>query len=385
MRVIIQMINSSFKSYFSILKDLREAGKVLHNLIEILFIAVAAFVAGADDFDEVVIFGQEREEWLRKYLELPNGIPSVHTFRRIFRMIDSKQFEKCFIYWVKSIARDTKGTVVAIDGKTARGAKEAHQDKSPIHIVSAWLNKNSLVLGQIKTNEKSNEITAIPELLDLLSIGGATVTMDAMGTQKTIAHKIIKDNGANYVLALKMNHENMYIDVETYFKFAISEEFKDIPFQYIKTLEKGHGRLETREYYLITDIGWLAEKDKWEGLKSIGMAVNKTIRKGVATEEVRYFLCSITNGGDFSEAVRTHWGIESMHWTLDVTFGEDKSRIRKESEPENTALLRKIALNLLKIEKKNDKKQLSYKGKRFTASLNENYLEKIMIDNILNY
>ncbi len=379
------MINSSFRSYFSILKDLREAGKVLHNLIEILFIAVAAFVAGADDFDDVVIFAQEREEWLRKYLELPNGIPSVHTFRRIFRMIDSKQFEKCFIYWVKSIARDTKGTVVAIDGKTARGAKEAHQDKSPIHIVSAWLNKNSLVLGQIKTNEKSNEITAIPELLDLLSIGGATVTMDAMGTQKTIAHKIIKDNGANYVLALKMNHENMYIDVETYFKFAKSEEFKDIPFQYIKTLEKGHGRLETREYYLITDIDWLAEKDNWEGLKSIGMAVNKTIRKGVTTEEVRYFLCSITNGGDFSEAVRTHWGIESMHWTLDVTFGEDKSRIRKENEPENTALLRKMALNLLKIEKKNDTKQLSYKGKRFTASLNENYLEKIMIDNILNY
>jgi predicted transposase YbfD/YdcC len=299
-------------------------------------------------------------------------------------MIDPKQFEKCFIYWVKEIARDTKGAVVAIDGKTVCGAKDANQEKSPIHIVSAWMNKNNLVLGQVKTDEKSNEITAIPELLDLLFIKGATVTIDAMGTQKDIARKIIKDKEANYVLALKMNHEILYNDVADYFQFAVKENFKDISYQYMKTSEKGHGRIETREYYLITDISWLEGKEAWEGLKAIGMATSRCIRKGKETEEVRYFISSITNGTDFANAVREHWGIESMHWTLDVTFGEDKSRIRKENEPENATLLRKIALNFLKIEKKNDQKQQSYKAKRYLAFANEKYLEKVMIDNILN-
>jgi predicted transposase YbfD/YdcC len=380
----MQMTNSSFISYFSMIQDLRQQGKVLHKLIDVLFIAVAAFIAGADDWEIVILFAQQREEWLRKFLELPNGIPSVHTFRRVFRMIDPKQFEKCFIYWVKDIARETKGKVVSIDGKTVCGAKDAGQSKSPIHIVSAWTNKSSLILGQVKTDEKSNEITAIPELLDLLFIQGATVTIDAMGTQKNIARKIIKDKEANYVLALKMNHETLYNDVADYFQFAAKEKFQDIPYQYMKTSEKGHGRIETREYYLITDISWLEGKESWEGLKAIGMAVSRCIRKGKETEEIRFFLSSITNGTDFGNAVREHWGIESMHWTLDVTFGEDKSRIRKENEPENAALLRKIALNFLKIEKKNDQKQQSYKAKRYLAFINEKYLEKVMIDNILN-
>jgi predicted transposase YbfD/YdcC len=274
-----------------------------------MFIAVAAFVAGADDWEIVMLFAEQHEDWLKKFLELPNGLPSIHTFRRVFRMIDPKQFEKCFILWVKEIARDTKGAVVAIDGKTARGAREAGQDKSPIHIVSAWMNKNSLVLGQVKTNEKSNEITAIPELLDLLSIKGATVTIDAMGTQKDIVRKIIKDNEANYVVALKMNHENLYKDVEDYYNFAIKESFKDIPYQYVKTTEKGHGRIETREYYLVTDISWLDAKESWEGLKAIGMSINRCIRNGKDTIEIRYFLASITNGSDFANAVRDHWGI----------------------------------------------------------------------------
>ncbi len=378
------MKKTSFESYFSMIQDLRQQGKVLHKLIDVLFIAVAAFIAGADDWEIVILFAQQREQWLRKFIELPNGIPSVHTFQRVFRMIDPKQFEKCFMYWVKEIARDTKGKVVAIDGKTVRGAKDMGQEKSPIHIVSAWINQNSLILGQVKTDEKSNEITAIPELLDLLFIKGATVTTDAMGCQRDIARKIIKEKEANYVLALKMNHETLYNDVADYFKFATKENFKDISYQYIKTSEKGHGRIEIREYYLITDITWLEGKEAWEGLKAIGMAISRCIRNGKETEEIRYFLCSITNGTDFANAVREHWGIESMHWTLDVTFGEDKSRIRKENEPENAALLRKIALNFLKIEKKNDQKQQSYKAKRYLAFINEKFLEKVMIDNILD-
>lgn len=377
-------MNSSFISYFSILKDLRQQGKVLHKLIDILFIAVAAFVAGADDWEIVVAFAEKRENWFRKYLELPNGIPSIHTFRRVFRWIDPKQFEKCFIRWTKEIARVSKGSIVAIDGKTVCGAKEGEQEKSAVHIVSAWLNKNSLVLGQVKTDEKSNEITAIPELLDLLFVKGAIVTIDAMGTQKDIAKKIVKEKEADYVLALKGNHPLLHEEVEKYFAQALREGFKDIQYQHVHTANKGHGRIENRDYFLVSDIAWMDARKDWYGMKSIGLAVNTVERKGTITKELRYFISTITSGHSFAEAVREHWGIESMHWTLDVSFNEDQSRIRKDNGPENTALLRKMVMNILKIEKAKDEKQQSYKAKRFIASLDEEYLEKLMIDNILN-
>ena len=379
---------TNFHSYFSIIQDMRQQGKVVHKLMDILFIAVAGFIAGADDWDLVIMFAESRIEWFKKYLELANGIPSVHTFRRVFRMIDPKQFEKCFIRWAKEIARRSKGDIVAIDGKTARGAVEAGQDKSPIHIVSAWTSQNNLFLGQVMTDQKSNEITAIPELLDLLFLKGSIVTIDAMGTQKNIAKKIIKEREADYVLALKKNHENLYKDVEDYFQFVKEENFKEVEYQFIRTVEKGHGRIETREYYLISDISWLEGKKEWEGLKAIGMVISKRKGKDIDSKETRYFLSSIVEGNKFAEAVREHWGIESMHWLLDVTFKEDSSRIRKENEPENAALLRKMALNILKIDtqmdKANDIRPHSYKGKRYKASLDVEYLEKVMIDNILN-
>lgn len=379
---------TSFDSYFSVIQDLRQQGKVLHKLIDILFIAVAGFLAGADDWDIVIMFAEERIDWFKKYLELPNGIPSVHTFRRVFRMIEPKQFEKCFILWTKDIARRSKGSVVAIDGKTVRGAKDAGQEKSPIHIVSAWSSQNHLFLGQVKTDEKSNELTAIPELLDLLLLNGSIVTLDAMGTQKDIARKIVKDKEADYVLALKKNQENLYKDVEDYFIFAREENFKDIEYQFTRTVEKGHGRIDVREYYLISDISWLESRKGWEGLRAVGKVVCRSRQKDKETEETRYFLSSVTNITDFSNAVREHWGIESMHWILDVVFNEDKSRIRKENEPENAALLRKMALNILKIDtqqdKANDVRPRSYNAKRYKAAVNVNYLEKVMIDNILN-
>jgi predicted transposase YbfD/YdcC len=205
---------TSFHSYFSVIHDMRQQGKVLHKLIDVLFIAVAAFIAGADDWEIVILFAEERKEWLKKYLELPNGIPSVHTFRRVFRLIDLKQFEKCFILWTKEIARRSRGDIIAIDGKTARGAKDNGNDTSLIHIVSAWSSQNNLFLGQVKTNEKSNEITAIPELLDLLYVKGNIISIDAMGTQKKIAEKIYKEKEADYVLALKKNHETLHDEVQ---------------------------------------------------------------------------------------------------------------------------------------------------------------------------
>jgi len=381
------MDNNSFIKYFSVIQDMRQQGKVLHKLIDILFIAVAGFLAGADDWEFVVFFANKRIDWFKKYLELPNGIPSIHTFRRVFRFIDPKQFEKCFIKWVSELAELSSDNIVAIDGKTVRGSKDSKQNKSPIHIVSAWASKNSLCLGQIKTEEKSNEITAIPELLDMLLLKDTTVTIDAMGTQKDIAKKIKEEKEANYVLALKKNHENLHKDVEDYFKYALENKFREIDYQSIKTSDKGHGRIETREYYLVSDIDWLESKKEWFGLESIGMVISKRKTKENETIEIRYFLTSLKNINDFSNAVRQHWGIESMHWILDVTFKEDSSRVRKENEPENVALLRKIALNILKIDTKIDKSQnirpYSYRCKRYQACLDVSYLEKVMIKNIL--
>jgi len=378
---------TSFHSYFSVIYDTRQQGKILHKLIDILFIAVAAFIAGVDDWEIVIMFAEERKEWFKKYLELPNGIPSVHTFRRVFRLIDPKQFEKCFILWTREIARRSRGDIVAIDGKTARGAKDNGYEASMIHIVSAWSSQNNLFLGQVKTEEKSNEITAIPELLDLLYVKGNILSIDAMGTQKTIAEKIYKEKEADYVLALKKNQETLYDDVERYFQHALEENFKDMEYQSLRTVEKGHGRIEVREYYLVSDISWLEGKNEWVGLKSIGMVISRCNRKKVETIEIRYFIASIGSVTEFSNTVRQHWGIESMHWILDVTFKEDASRIRKENEPENAALLRKMALNILKIDtqidKANDIRPHSYNAKRYKAAINIDYLERVMIDNIL--
>lgn len=379
---------TSFHSYFSIINDLRQQGKVLHKLIDVLFIAVAAFIAGADDWEIVILFAEERKEWLKKYLELPNGIPSVHTFRRVFRLIDPKQFEKCFILWTKEIARRSKGDMIAIDGKTARGAKDNGNDKSLIHIVSAWSSQNNLFLGQVKTDEKSNEITAIPELLDLLYVKGNIISVDAMGTQKKIAEKIYKEKEADYVLALKKNHETLHDEVERYFQYALEVQFKDMEYQSVRTVEKGHGRMEVREYYLTSDISWLQSRKEWLGLKSIGMVVSYCTKGDVKTTDTRYFIASISSITEFSNTVRQHWGIESCHWTLDVTFKEDASRIRKENEPENAALLRKMALNILKIDTQMDKakdiRPYSYNAKRYKAAINNDFLEKVMIDNILS-
>lgn len=373
--------NSRFQRYFGVIRDIRQEKKVRHKLIDILFIAVIATIAKADDWEEIAAFAAEKEAWFCKFLELPNGIPSHDTIERVFKWISPKEFQICFINWMKEIVELSAGTIVAIDGKTMRGAFDGEDKKSPIHIVSAWASQNELVLGQIKTNEKSNEITAIPELLDLLAINDCIVTIDAMGCQKEIAEKIIKKK-ADYVLALKGNQGNLHKDVVDFFEDAEKNSFKDIEYKYHVTRDKGHGRNEIRKYYLAEDINWLSMKKEWKGLKSIGMAIRECEVKGKKTIEKRYFISSLNCSAEkFGQAVRKHWGIESMHWSLDVTFSEDKSRVRKDYGPENLAMLKRIALNMLK--KFTPEKKTSLKLKRFNAVMNENYLEQIIIQNII--
>ena len=367
---------------FSIIYDWRQQRKIRHNLIDILFITVSAIVAHCNDFEEIMIFAEMNEDWLRKYLELPNGIPSKDTFRRILRAIDKEQLQKCFIAWARELAQIHKGSIVSIDGKTARGAKDG-QPTSAVHIVSAWMNSEGLTLGQVKTDAKSNEITAIPELLKLLSIRDAIVTIDAMGTQKNIARQIIKENHADYVLALKGNHEIPFNDIILYFSSLTKDDFDGEFIRTVISTDTGHGRIERREYTLSTDIDWISWSKDWFGLKSVGMVKSTVTYKktGQATTETRYFIASVISVDDFARAVREHWAIESVHWTLDVTFREDASRIRKDNEPFNVALIRKLAISVLKKEKLLLEKPRSYNALRYRASLSRDYLEKVLFDN----
>jgi predicted transposase YbfD/YdcC len=279
--------------------------------------------------------------WFREKLgmELRNGIASHDTFQRIFQLIDPDELEAGFMSWVRSVAQVTKGEVISIDGKTACGSRDAKA--KAIHMVSAWANANQLVLGQVKTEEKSNEITAIPTLLEMLELKGCIVTIDAMGCQKDIA-KQISEAEADYVFGLKGNQSNMHDDVKLYF------ETETAPHKYA-THDKGHGRIERREYYLETEISWLEGKSSWPGLKAIGMVKSSVWEKEVLREESRYFVTSLTDVKIFAGAVRAHWGIEnSLHYCLDVVFHEDACRTRKDNSAENFSVIRKIALNILK-------------------------------------
>lgn len=368
-------MKNSIMSFFEVIEDKRDAWKVKHNLLEIIFIAIVATLCGMDTWQDIADFAEEREAWFRKYLRMDNGIPSHDTIERCFKFIEPKQFQKCFISWTESLRNVTTGETIAIDGKTMRGTSDKALGKSAIHVVSAWASENKIVLGQVKTNEKSNEITAIPELLDLLVIKGSIITIDAMGTQKEIAAKIIEKK-ADYVLALKENQKKLYNDVKDYFETALKDKTGDFRYEEYKLSEKGHGRIETRTNYFSTDIEWLTMKEEWKGLKGIGMVIRRSVEGENVTIDNRYFISSIE--GDvkiLANAVREHWGVESMHWNLDVTFSEDKMRSRKDYLPENLAVLKRIALNMLKKETTVNK---SMQRKRNKALLNEKYLEKVL-------
>ncbi len=368
-----------FKKSFEEIEDFRQMGKVKHKLMNILFIGVIASIANANTFLEIGAFAEVKEEWLKKYMDFDNGVPSHDTIQRVFEHLDSKAFNKAFIEWTNKVSEHTEGRIIAIDGKTVRGSLDG--EKKPIHIVNAWVDENDLILGQMKTSEKSNEITAIPELLDLLFLKDSIVTTDAMGTQKKIAEKIIQKKG-DYVLALKGNHELFHKEVEEFMKEALEDCFKDIRVSSKVTIEKGHGRIERREYYQTDDIAWFSEKKLWKGLKSIGMVKRTVTCKEKETVEISYYISSLEMPEEgecklFAKAVRKHWGVESCHWMLDVLFKEDDSLVRKNNGAENLSMLRKIALNILKKEIPEQKK-ISKNMKRFKAGLDDKYLDLIV-------
>ena len=366
----------SIISHFESLPEPRQSGKVVHKLIDIIIITICAVICGADNWVEVAEFGKEREKWLRKFLELPNGIPSHDTFGRVFSVISSVEFQKCFSSWIEAVFCVTKGQVIAIDGKTLRKSHDRSSNKAAIHMVSAWATANSVVLGQVKTEEKSNEITAIPELLKLLEIKGCIITIDAMGCQKAIAEQIIKQKG-DYVLGLKGNQGNLYEDVKLFFEYASLIEFDNINHSYHEDVDGDHGRIETRRVWTVSDLDWLEGKGQWKGLNVIGMVESIREIDDKTSTERRFYIGSIENNAELlGNSVRAHWGIEnSLHWSLDVTFREDDCRVRKGNAPENLAVVRHIALGLLKQEKS---ARTGIKGKRLKCALNTDYLTKVL-------
>jgi len=348
----------------------RDLGKH-HNLNDILLIGIIAVICGAETWNNIEEYACSKESFLRKFLELPNGIPSHDTFNRVFSALDGQQFETCFIEWVNSLAGIIKGQVVAIDGKTIRGAK-SHGNKSPIHLVSAWASENNMVLGQVKTSEKSNEITAIPKLLEILALEGTIITIDAMGCQQNIAEKII-ENKANYILAVKQNQQQLHEDIKDEFRFSNS-------IQASTSIDFGHGRIETRQCSIINEFNHLENIEKWKGLKTI-IRINsirefKNSNKPIE-KATRFYISSIeTKPEDFQKAIRSHWSVENkLHWVLDVAFGEDASRKRTGNAAQNFSTLNKIALNLLKNEKT---LKVGVKGRRLKAGWDEQYLLKVL-------
>lgn len=365
--------------YFADLEDPRIDRTKLHKLIDIVVIAICAVICGADSWVDVEEFGNAKLDWFRTFLELPNGIASHDTFGRVFALLDPDQFRNGFARWIQAISRITDGEVVALDGKTLRRSHDNTLGKAAIHMVSAWASTNRLVLGQLKVDDKSNEITAIPELLRLLALKGCIVTIDAMGCQTEIA-QIIVDQGSDYVLALKGNQGTLHQDAKGLFAYAQEIDFKNIAYDYYDTTDKSHGRIETRRYWLIYEpefIAYLNPKGAWKGLKSVGV-VEATREMGDETTcETRYFISSLSGDvKEFGNAVRNHWGIENcVHWVLDIAFREDESRVRKGNGAQNLAILRHIALNLLRQEKS---AKCGVKARRLKAGWSEEYLLKVL-------
>ncbi len=368
----------TIESHFSNIDDPRIERRKLHKLIDIITISICAVICGADTWEDIELFGESKQEWLKKFLELPNGIPSHDTFSRVFARINPEQFQNSFINWIQSISKLTNQEIIAIDGKTLRGSYDTSNDKAAIHMVSAWASANCLVLGQVKVNEKSNEITAIPELLKVLCLHGCIVTIDAIGCQKEIVNQIV-EQGGDYVISLKKNQNTLYERVDSLFKSAISNQVQGFDKSEFRQDELGHGRQEIRQCVVLSNIQDLIDpENKWSNLKSIVMINSWRTENEKTTLETRYFISSLPNNAELlAQGVRTHWSIENkLHWVLDVQFNEDSSRIRKDNAPQNLAILRHIALNLLNQDKT---VKAGVKRKRNKAGWDNEYLEKILM------
>ena len=372
----------SLIEHFKELPDPRVDRTKDHDLIDILVIAICTLLCAGESFNDMEDFGKAKEDWFKTFLGLRNGIPSHDTFNRLFAALDPQAFLDCFVRWTQGLRAAVAQEIVALDGKALRRALNA--DQSIKCVVSAWAESNSLVLGQLKVSDKSNEITALPALLRVLELAGCIVTVDAMGTQKKIAQEIIEAD-ADYVLALKGNHETVHQEVKSFLEATVAEKQSGpvnpskaaVQLAMHETVEKDHGRIETRRYYQSADLDWFADRAKWEGLKSVGMV--EAIREIGAqrTVERRYYLSSLPLGVEtFARAVRGHWGVENkLHWVLDVQMREDQSRARAGYAAENLATLRRLALNLLKREKT---KKRGIRGKQLNASWKHAYLLRLL-------
>jgi predicted transposase YbfD/YdcC len=375
----------SLIDHFKDLPDPRVTGRCDHDLIDVLVIALCCLLCGGEGFNDMEDFGKAKHDWLKTFLRLRHGIPGHDTFNRVFAALKPEAFLDCFLAWTQSLRQTLAGEIVALDGKALRRAVQ--QGQSARYIVSAWASQNGLVLGQLKVADKSNEITAVPQLLRVLERAGCIVTVDAMGCQKTIAQEII-DADADYVLALKGNQETVHEEVKSFLDDAIQQQAQaaarkrgpqpSVTLAFRETVEKDQGRLEIRRYWQSADLEWFADRDLWAGLRSIGVVESvRQVGDQAPTVERRYYLSSLPLDIEtFARAVRGHWGVENqVHWGLDVQFHEDQSRARTGHAAENLATLRRLALNLLRREKT---QRRGIKGKQRNAGWNHEYLLRLL-------
>jgi predicted transposase YbfD/YdcC len=359
-----------FTKHLECIKDPRHHN-TRHHLYDMLLIALCAIISGADCWTHVAEYGRSKEQWFRLFLSLPNGIPSHDTFGRLFSMLAPKGFQEFFSLWVRDLSVHLKDRIVAIDGKTLRGSYDTADGKAAIHMVSAWVSEIGIVLGQLKVDDKSNEIIAIPELIKTLALEGTIVTIDAMGCQKKITSTIIQAK-ADYVIQVKENQKSLHQNIDLYFQDPANESLG-----LTESIDGDHGRIETRRYVTSSNIDWLEGKHLWEGLKTITMVTRQREVGGKVSVENSYFISSLENEpAKIANAIRRHWGIENgLHWCLDMSFREDYCRVRKDHAPENFAILRHMAINLLKQEKS---LKAGIQGKRLKAAWDRNYMLKIL-------
>ncbi len=373
----MQNQRSSFrnlKDHFAPLPDPRVGPAKRHELLDILMIAVCAMLCGAEGFTEIAQCGRCKAEWFKSWLALPHGIPSHDTFNRVFGLIDPAKFRDCFLAWTQSLRQVVVGELVALDGKTLRHSRA--RGHGPIHLVNVWAARNRLVLGQLKVDDHSNEITALPPLLRALELAGCVVTVDAMGCQKTVA-KEIHEADADYVLALKGNQGTLHAEVQAFLDDAHARGFAGLAHQFTQTLEKDHGRIETRRYWITEAIAWLADRPQWEALRSVGMVEAVREVQGKSTTQRRYYLSSLPAQVErFAAAVRGHWEIENcLHWVLDVQMGEDRCAVRQQNAAQNLATLRALCLNQLR---RDQRVKLGIRAKQKAAGWDHQYLASLL-------